>query len=456
MKTKLPRPVIDFSHIMNEAGYECYLVGGAVRNIMAGHPDTDYDFATNATPHEVMKVFRRVIPTGIDHGTVTVLFQGSSFEITTYRAEEDYTDGRHPDRIHYISDIDSDLHRRDFTINAMAYDPLKDSLLDPTGGQEDLRQGIIRAIGNPVERFREDPLRQLRAFRFMGQLEYTIEGLTLKAIEQHKDEILRVSSERIKDELDKLLKARLPSKAFLAMLKTGFLKEILPELSACHHVEQKGYHKYDVLEHSLFACDGAPRDRPLVRWAALLHDIGKVPARRVSAEGEVTFHNHEKESVRLTEKICRRYRFSNKDRDYIIHLIGLHMFHYEPEHWSDGAVRRFLARTGPERVEDLFLLRRADNYGITGNSKPPWQHQNLVDFQDHINRVLQEDATLTVRDLAVNGRDLMSLGIPPGPHMGILLQELLESVLDDPAMNTPAKLLPVAENLYQSMPKKKQ
>ncbi len=451
MKLKLPHKVYTIAKILHSAGYQCFLVGGAVRTGLGalhglGHPATDFDFATDAPPEEVSRIFHRVIPTGIAHGTVTVLLQGESFEVTTFRSEEGYSDSRHPDRIQYLSTIDEDLHRRDFTINAMAYDPLTHTLLDPTEGRRDLKRGIIRAIGQPEERFREDPLRQLRAFRFMGQLEFTIEEKTLRAITEHREAILQVSPERIKDEMDKLLKTERPSLALRAMEKTGFLRQILPELSHCRGIEQKGYHRYDVFEHSIRACDGAPPDL-ILRWAALLHDIGKVPTRQFDDSGIVTFHSHEQASAELADSICRRYRFSNASRERIVHLIRQHMYHYEPDQWSDGAVRRFISRVGTNALEDLFALRRADRYGM-GGQVPCGRNRDTEELRIRIADIMSRDNALSVKDLSVNGKDLMEHGIPAGPVLGSILQELLDTVMDDPGMNQPDKLLPLAQNLY--------
>ena len=278
---RVPRTVRDLAHIFKTSGFQCHLVGGAVRDILMGRAHSDFDIATDALPAQVVSLFRRVIPTGIKHGTVTVLFKGMTFEVTTFRTETDYSDGRRPDTVAFQPSIFDDLARRDFTINAMAYDLLADRLNDPHEGEKDLQRRLIRAIGEPAERFREDGLRPLRACRIAAQLSFAIDGPTRDAIPGALDILARVSAERVRDELLKTLQAPVPSTGLLLMKDTGILGVVLPELLEGVGVTQGSLHCYDVFTHSLYACDAAPAESLLLRMAALFHDIGKPGSARV-------------------------------------------------------------------------------------------------------------------------------------------------------------------------------
>ncbi len=446
MRRKVDPDVIKFSKIIKDAGYSCFLVGGAVRNISAGLKVSDYDFTTDAKPEIICSLFRNVIPTGIKHGTVTVLFKNHKFEITTYREDGEYTDFRRPDEVKFTPDIFEDLKRRDFTINSMAYDVLTDELLDPHGGRSDLDAGIIKAIGNPADRFQEDALRIMRACRFAAQLKFQIETETFNGMKLKAENLRAVSAERIRDEIEKIFKTRLPSIAFQIMEKTGVMQVILPELSVCRGVAQKGYHDFDVLDHLLFSCDGAPPDNMIVRLAALLHDTGKPAAADIDTDGFPTFHGHEIKSVAISREIIQRFKFSKNAEARTLHLIKHHMFNYQDE-WTDAAVRRFISRVGTDYINDLFILRRADQYGM---KKSYADSQNLLDLKNRIDAILSQENAFSIRDLAVNGNMLnIKAGIPKGPAMGTVLEFLLESVLEDPELNTEVKLLKIADNFYR-------
>jgi tRNA nucleotidyltransferase (CCA-adding enzyme) len=442
----VPPPLRTIAHRFSEAGFSCFLVGGALRDMLQGKKPGDYDLATDAVPEQVMRLFRRVIPTGIKHGTVTILEKGRQFEVTTFRTELGYSDARHPDAVAFTPSIHEDLSRRDFTINSMALDLATGAFLDPYDGRRDLAAGIIRAIGNPVERFTEDALRPVRACRFAAQLEFRLEERTREGIRATLSGIRKVSAERIRDELLKMLDAARPSLGLECMRETGILSVVLPELEACVGVEQKGLHKFDVFTHSIVACDGAPRSAPEIRLAALFHDIGKPATKAVNERGEPTFHRHEAVSDKMTGEIMRRLRFPVAVEKKVRHLIRHHMFNYEPG-WSDSAVRRFIARVGEENIEALFALRIADHYGMEGIRAPL---AALEEFRERIARVLEQDHAFSLSDLAVNGNDLAGAGIPPGRSMGLVLKFLLETVLDDPAMNTREQLLEVGLNYYRT------
>ena len=447
---QLPATLKKMNSFFEHAGFEAYLVGGAVRDMLMSKPASDWDVATNATPQQVMSIFKKVIPTGIEHGTVTVIFQGEHIEVTTFRTEKDYSDGRHPDKVEYAATIEEDLSRRDFTMNAIAVNLSDGSIVDPFGGKDDIKKKLIRCVGDALERFSEDGLRPVRALRFAAQLGFEIEDKTLEAIPKRLSVTEKIAAERFHDELLKMLKSPVPSVGLRLMEETGIMKIFLPELLACRGVEQKGFHNYDVLDHLYYACDGTDKNNAEVRLAALFHDIGKPKVRAVGKDGVFTFYQHEAVSAKMTQTILDRLHFSKQTSTYVCHLIAQHMFFYEPA-WTDSAVRRFLVRIKYREyehvLEDLFDLRRGDLFGMSRVTPPPEQ---LLDFQKRIEAVLEKDNALTLKDLAVNGRDLMAEGIPAGKAIGTILNELFETVLDDPSMNTKEKLLPVAKNYYDS------
>jgi tRNA nucleotidyltransferase (CCA-adding enzyme) len=444
MSAHLPHTVTSFMRAFHEHGFECYLVGGAVRNLILGQKPSDFDFTTNATPEQVMRSFRRVIPTGVQHGTVTVLHKRERFEVTTYRTESDYTDSRRPDRVDFVGDIHEDLRRRDFTMNAMAFDPDRSVFLDPHGGEDDIRRRIVRAIGDPAERFREDALRMMRAIRFAAQLEFEVDEATLHAASDGAERIRAVSAERVRDELTKLLASEQPSYGMRLLRDTSLLSRVLPELAEGVGVEQRGNHRFDVFEHSIRACDAAPADNTVVRLAALLHDVGKPRALEEDDEGMRRFHGHEKVSADLSELLLRRLRFPNRTIAAVAHLVRHHMFNYTPE-WTDAAVRRFIARVGADAVPDLIALRAADGEAVTGESVDT---RGLGRFAERVRSEIETQRAVTVRDLAVSGHDLMEAGIPRGPLLGVVLDALLEAVLEDPSQNSPERLIEIARRFY--------
>ncbi len=439
----LPRPLQELSAVFTSAGFSSWLVGGAVRDRLMGKKADDWDVASDARPEDTLKLFPRCIPTGLQHGTVTVLFKGHSIEVTTLRTESAYSDGRHPDRVSWTTEIEEDLSRRDFTINAMAINLKDASLVDPFGGREDIKKNLIRCVGSPAERFCEDALRLLRAVRFASRLDFTIEPETFSAIAPLASRLSMVSIERIQSEFSKMLQSDVPSRALQILADTGLLAIFLPELDACRGVEQKGRHAFDVFTHLILAVDACPKERLDLRLAALLHDIGKPASRALDERGDWTFHRHEETGRRMAKDILSRLRYPNSIVDTVTHLVGEHMFHYEDD-WSDAAVRRFIRRVGRKNIEDLFVLRRADMYA-TRKERPA--DTALMPF---LSRIEAEDArgsAISLKDLAVNGKDLAAAGIVKGPWMGRILSELLECVTDSPDMNNREALLNLALRL---------
>jgi len=445
-------PVLkEIAAIFNDNGKQVYLVGGAVRDMIRGKDIHDWDLATDALPEDVTNFVRRaggkVIPTGIKHGTVTVLYKKHSAEVTTFRTESDYSDGRRPDKVQFSTDINEDLSRRDFTMNAIALRLPDGKIVDPFNGTADIKAGIIRCVGTPRNRFNEDGLRPLRAVRFSAQLGFEIEKNTLDAINGALGVSAKVSWERVRDEIDKILASPVPSRAFLLMEKTSLLELFLKELAACRGVEQKGFHQFDVLDHSLLACDYAAKKNYSheVRLAALLHDIGKPSVCKMDESGVWTFYRHEEIGASMCYKILRRLCYSNEVIDSVCHLVKEHMFHYT-EDWTDAAVRRFIARVGESTLEDIYRLRRSDAFALAGKETKP---MNLTELSDRVKEILAQEHAFTLKDLAVSGNDLMTIGIESGKTMGIILKELLETVLDDPAQNTREKLLEIAGKIVE-------
>lgn len=447
-KYKLNDDIRALNSVFRKNGYSLYVVGGAVRDYILSLHNDDYDFTTDARPEEVIRMFaHHVIPTGLQHGTVTVRFRGQSYEVTTFREESGYSDSRHPDSVSFVRSLKSDLERRDFTINAFAADCEDGTIIDLHKGMDDLKAGLIRAIGDPDERFREDALRMLRAVRFASKLGFTIEDETFKAIQRAAHTILSVSWERIREELFKIIASDHPALGIETMRKAGLLHYVLPELEACINVTQGPLHHSDVYTHSLETLEMArEHSYPLsVRLAALLHDIAKPQCRKESAEG-ITFYNHDREGAAAADAVMLRLKCSNEERSRVTALVLNHMFCYTPE-WSDGAVKRFVIRVRKENLDGLFSLRIADATAIDRNADLSllWQ------LEERIEKLESAQEAMSLKDLAVNGQDLKSAGISPGPVMGKTLAWLLEKVLDQPELNTKAELMRLAAEFTQQL-----
>ncbi len=438
-----PAPVSAVLARLREGGHRAYLVGGSVRDVLLGRADpAATDVATDLTPDQVLGRFADAAPTGLPHGTVTVVLDGHVVECTTFRREGPYGDARRPDRVDFTDDPEADLGRRDLTVNAMAWDPVAGELLDPHGGALDLERRVLRAVGDPLLRFREDALRPLRAARFAATLEMepheTLrQALAALAAPASGYAGAGVAAERVRDEFERMLTAPRPSRGLEVLREAGLLALWLPELARCRGVPQNRFHAYDVYFHSLYTCDAAVAGKPDVRWAALLHDLGK-PDTRVERDGEGTFYNHQFVGAEIADRLLERLRFPLGRRARIVHLVREHMFDYRPG-WSDAALRRWLRRVGPEHVADLFDLRIAD---MLGNGLRQGFPVYLEQMRRRIERLLLESGALHVTDLAVDGNDVMrELAIPPGPAVREALEGLLEEVLDDPGRNRRDHLL---------------
>ncbi len=447
VKENIPEDVFRIAEKFIKNNYKIYLVGGVIRDILLGreYNRSEIDLATNAKPGEVKKIFKRVIPTGIKHGTVTVIRNNVNFEITTFRLDGKYSDGRHPDEVEYATTIEEDLKRRDFTINAFAFDLQHQILIDLFNGLDDLKNKIIRTIGDPDERFREDGLRLMRAIRFASVLGFKIDENTYKSISKNIDMLRKVSMERIRDEFVKIIQSDKPSEGIELLRKTEVLRVIMPELLTGFGITQNKFHKYDVYYHNLFTCDVVPKENLAVRLAALLHDISKPYTKRIP-EGkkcdEATFYNHEVIGAIVGKKILKRLKFSNAIIDKVTKLIKYHMFYYTDE-WTDSAVRRFIRKIGLDLIPELFILRECDRIG---SGKKDGNSYHLKKLQSHIDKILEEENAFSLKDLKVNGYDVMKIkNIPPSPNVGKILNYLLEIVLENPEKNKREELIKLIE-----------
>ena len=426
--------------ILEKAGYEAYLVGGCVRDACRGALPHDWDIATSAMPEETMAAFEgyRVIETGLRHGTVTVLLEGEPLEITTFRTEGSYADHRHPETVSFVRDLSGDLQRRDFTVNAMAYSP-RTGLVDLHGGAEDLKNGILRAVGDPDRRFEEDALRILRGLRFAARLGYAIEAETRAAMSRKAGLLSCISHERVREELKGLIIGRHAREVLLTC--TDVLAVVLPEiLPAVGFAQHSRYHAHDVWTHTAHAVSAASAE-PAVRWALLLHDLGKPAAFSRDEHGEGHFYGHAGVSARLAETILDRLRFDNAARAEILWLVE---YHDLPVPLEDKPMRRLLSRHGAERVCRLLQVQMADHaaqaaaYGT--------RIEEDVAKLALAESILAEAPCLTLRELAVDGRDLMALG-HRGKAVGQGLQQLLDAVIDGKCPNEREALLRFLQNI---------
>lgn len=436
----LPQEVEFILNILNEASFEAFIVGGCVRDRILGNTPKDWDITTNAKPEEVRKLFEKTIDTGIKHGTVTVLINNQNFEVTTYRIDGKYTDNRRPESVEFTSSLECDLSRRDFTINAIAYHPIK-GFVDPFGGITDINNCTIKTVGNAAERFNEDALRMLRAIRFSAQLNFNIEANTLEAIIASTLLIHNISPERIRDELTKILVSVHPEKLQL-LRDTGLLRLILPEFDACFETTQNHpYHKYNVAMHSIKAVSSIDAETAL-RWTMLLHDIGKHVTKTTDKNNIDHFYGHPHESMIAAKSILERLRFDNKTINKISRLIK---HHDRAIAATDKSIRKAIQAVGDDVFLDLLKVEEAD--AKAQNLELSAEKLNKLDKIEQIYLEIKEKRQcLELKHLAVNGDDLINLGFKPGLEIGTILNKLLDLVIENPALNNKETLIQLVKS----------
>ena len=437
---KLPPKPQEIIDAFTNNDFECFAVGGAVRDLLMNKLRGDWDFTTSARPEEILKIFPENSFYENQFGTVGVKVSEEDtevvYEITTYRTETGYSDKRHPDTIEWGRTIEDDLKRRDFTINAIAFDGRK--LVDPHEGQKDIEKKLIRAVGEPTKRFEEDALRLIRAVRIATQLGFTIEEQTLLAIQQNASLIKTVANERIREELIKLLSSEYPADGVLLLKQTGLLYQIFPEFEDAFATDQKSperHHKYDVGTHLIESLRNTPSKDPIVRLATLLHDIGKPKTFAKTPEGVTTFYNHEIVGTTIVKDIAERLRFSKRDIGRLIRFVRWHQFSVD-EHQTDSAIRRIIKNIGRENLQDMLDLRTGDRLG-GGARETSWR---LELFKKRLDEVQQQPFLVT--DLKINGKDVMeTLKITPGPKVGEILNGLFNDVVEGKIKNEREELL---------------
>ncbi len=428
---------------LQASGYEAYIVGGCVRDVLLGKEPKDWDITTNALPEQMLKIFPEA---KYENTFGTVLFPIRAraktdeakgkledvVEITTYRSEQGYSDRRHPDTIQFETELDKDLERRDFTINALALNPADhEKIIDLFGGQKDIKLKIIRAVGEPSDRFKEDALRMLRAIRFSTQLGFELEPKTQRAIVKLAGSLKFVSKERIRDELIKILASDRPYEGIMLLHDSKLLQYIIPELEDGVGVNQDRHHIYPVFKHNLLALKCCPNKEWQVRLAALLHDVAKPKTRKI-INNIATFYNHEHLGARMTAKIMTRLRFSSADQERVVNLVKNHMFYYNVGEVTAASVRRLIVKVGKENLKDLIDLRIADRLGSGTPKAMPYKLRHLQYMLEKV-----QNDPVSVKMLKLNGDDIIKLlHISPSPKIGAILDVLLSDVLEDPERNT--------------------
>ncbi|MCL6581327.1 MAG: HD domain-containing protein [Firmicutes bacterium] len=433
----LPRPVRQVISRLRAHGFEAYAVGGAVRNLLLGRRPGDWDVGTSAEPIYVLSIFLEAIPTGLDHGTVTVLSEGDlPVDVTTFRSEGRYSDRRHPDTVSFGVSLREDLSRRDFTVNAMALG-WDGRVVDPFGGLYDLARRVVRCVGDPGARFSEDALRMMRAVRLCVELDFHLDPATATAIGQSADLLGHIAVERVREEFDRCLVSVSPGRALELLRRLGLLRHIVPELLDCVGFEQEEGQEFSVWEHTLLTVEGTP-PRLDLRLAALLHDVAKP---RTCSEGPERrrFEGHERVGAEMAAEILARLRYDRATTDRVVHLVRNHLALRPPREVRDAVIRRLINRVGPEHVPDLVDLRRADCLAARSGSGSV--DRATAAYLVRVERVLRRERVFTLRDLAVGGEDVMRVArIGPGPQVGVILRRLLEEVLENPQLNEKSRL----------------
>ncbi len=453
---KIPDEVLETGEKLETAGFSAYLVGGCVRDVFLGRLPKDWDIATDARPEEIQKIFSDSVyentfgTVGIK--TASVDPQLKIIEVTTFRIEGNYADKRHPDEVKFTLNIEDDLSRRDFTINAMAirlgknvdFAKSRFDIIDPFSGKSDLEKKIIRTVLDPDKRFSEDALRLMRAIRFAAELGFSVDAATSTSIKKNADSIKAIAEERIRDEFSKIIMARDAAGGIKNLADSGLLKSIVPELCEGVGVSQNKHHIYSVFEHGVLSLDYAAKKNYSfeIRTAALLHDIGKPKTKR--GEGsDATFYNHEMVGAKMTRRILERLRFSKEETEKITHLVRYHLFYYNVGEVTEAGVRRFLQRIGAENVSDFIRLREADRIGSGVPKAVPYKLRHLLFMIEKVKR-----DPISPKMLAINGTEIMDLlGIAPGPRVGFILSVILDEVIDDPRKNAEEDLSQRAKEL---------
>lgn len=429
MQIQLPDKVHKIIETLETAGYEAYAVGGCVRDSILGREPDDWDITTSAKPEEIKRLFPRTVDTGIKHGTVTVLLGKECFEVTTYRIDGAYEDSRHPSEVTFTVNLKEDLRRRDFTINAMAYNE-RSGLVDIYGGMQDIEEQKIRCVGDAEERFDEDALRILRAVRFSAQLGYQIHEDTQRAIKMLAPNLQKISAERIQVELVKLVVSPHPDYLRTAY-ELGITAQILPEFDLCMETPQRHrHHCYDVGEHILHSMLGVEPDK-ILRLGMLFHDIGKPQTLIVDPDGTTHNKKHPFEGEKITRKVMRRLKFDNDTTDKVTKLVLYHDYDIAP---TEAGVRRAIHRIGEDIFAMIFAVRRAD-IGAQSDYMREEKLEKVAYIEKLYREILEREDAVSLKDLAITGSDLIAEGMPPGRQIGETLAALLERVLDDPNLN---------------------
>lgn len=442
LKIDMPIQAKNIIEKLEQSGYEAYIVGGCVRDSILGKEPMDWDITTSASPSQTKEIFSHTIDTGIEHGTVTVMMDRKPFEVTTYRVDGAYEDHRRPNEVQFTKSLKEDLLRRDFTINAMAYNE-KRGLVDIYGGMDDLEEGVIRCVGVASQRFDEDALRILRALRFQAQLDFEIETETKKAIKKQAKYLRDISAERIRVELDKLLVSDHPEKLVNAY-KLGVTAVILPEFDLMMETPQNNpHHKYTVGIHTVESIKAVEVDH-ILRWTMLLHDCGK-PQARVEGEDKDHFQMHSVIGEKIARDVLRRLKFDNHTVRQVTKLVLWHDRRFgSPDEVNQKTIRRWASKLGPELFQKMLMIQKADIAAQSDYHKEE-KEKILADTKKIFEQVMKEKDCLTIKELAVNGSDLIAAGIPQGKEVGELLNHLLEQVLEQPELNTKDTLMRLVE-----------
>ena len=435
IEIRIPPGAARILRVLEDHGYEAFVVGGCVRDSLLGRNPNDWDITTSALPLQVKALFRRTIDTGLKHGTVTILMDGEPFEVTTYRVDGEYLDGRHPSEVTFTASLQEDLQRRDFTINAMAYSERK-GLQDLFGGLPDLEKGLIRAVGDPAKRFGEDALRIMRAVRFAAQLGYEVEEDTVQAMKELAPTLSKISAERIAAELEKLLVSPHPEKLKMAY-ECGITAVILPEFNRCMETAQNNpHHKYSVGEHTIVSIGNARPDR-ILRYTMLMHDMGKPSCKTTDEQGIDHFYGHQEVSAQMANDILRRLKSDNETRRSVSKLVRYHDLTCG---LTGKSVRKAISLIG----EDLFPLYLEVKDADT-RAQSDFRFQEKMDYLEEVRllyrKILEEGDCLSLKDLAVNGKDLIAAGMKPGREIGEVLEAMYRDVIDDPEHNNKEYLM---------------